>query len=164
MIRLLMGLCAAALVAGCANTSNTAESGVERMYVLYCGEGTAPDKARWTPGVAENLNKPITLSNSCYLIKHAKGWMLWETGYSESIVGKPDGYPTPVLHWYLACAEIAYAAARRSRPLAERHSICRLLARASRPRRQRQPVHAREPDHSGSRIRLLHRSERQAAL
>ena len=41
MNRLLMGLCAAALVAGCANTSNTAESGVERMYVLYCGEGTA---------------------------------------------------------------------------------------------------------------------------
>jgi glyoxylase-like metal-dependent hydrolase (beta-lactamase superfamily II) len=100
MNRLLMGLCVAALVAGCTNTSNTAESGVERMYVLYCGEGTAPDKARWTPGVAENLNKPITLSNSCYLIKHAKGWMLWETGYSESIVGKPDGYPTPVLHWY----------------------------------------------------------------
>lgn len=100
MKQFLMSLFAAALIAGCASTSNTAGNGVERMYVLYCGEGNAPDMARWTPGVAANVNKPITLSNSCYLIKHAKGWMLWETGYSESIVGNAKGNPTPVLHWY----------------------------------------------------------------
>jgi glyoxylase-like metal-dependent hydrolase (beta-lactamase superfamily II) len=91
---------AVALIAGCANTSNTAGSGVERMYVLYCGEGNSTDKSRWTPGVAENVNKPITLSNSCYLIKHAKGWMLWETGYSESIVGNANGLAAGALHWY----------------------------------------------------------------
>jgi len=90
----------AALFAGCASTSNTAGGGVERMYVLYCGEGNATDKARWTPGVAENVNKPITLSNSCYLIKHAKGWMLWETGYAESLAAKPDGLAAGALHWY----------------------------------------------------------------
>ena len=100
MKQFLMSLFAAALIAGCASTSNTAGNGVERMCVLYCGEGNAPDMARWTPGVAANVNKPITLSNSCYLIKHAKGWMLWETGYSESIAGNANGYPTPVLHWY----------------------------------------------------------------
>lgn len=100
MKQFLMSLFAAALIAGCASTSNTAGNGVERMYVLYCGEGNAPDMARWTPGVAANVNKPIMLSNSCYLIKHAKGWMLWETGYSESIVGNAKGNPTPVLHWY----------------------------------------------------------------
>jgi N-acyl homoserine lactone hydrolase len=100
MKQFFASLLVVALIAGCANTSNTADSGVERMYVLYCGEGNAPDMARWTPGVAANVNKPITLSNSCYLIKHAKGWMLWETGYSESIVGNANGYPTPVLHWY----------------------------------------------------------------
>ena len=100
MKQFLMSLFAAALIAGCASTSNTAGNGVERMYVLYCGEGNAPDMARWTPGVAANVNKPIKLSNSCYLIKHAKGWMLWETGYSESIVGNAKGNPTPVLHWY----------------------------------------------------------------
>jgi N-acyl homoserine lactone hydrolase len=93
-------LITAALLAGCANTSNTASTGVERMYVLYCGEGNSTDKSRWTPGVAENVNRPITLSNSCYLIKHAKGWMLWETGYSESIVGKADGLSAGALHWY----------------------------------------------------------------
>ena len=100
VVKFLISLSIVALIAGCANTSNTTASGAERMYVLYCGEGDASDKARWTPGVAANVNKPITLSNSCYLIKHAKGWMLWETGFSESIVGNANGYPTPVLHWH----------------------------------------------------------------
>src|SRR5258706_939443 len=100
MKQLFVSLLALALLAGCANTSNTAGSGVERMYVLYCGEGNSTDKSRWTPGVAANVNKPITLSNSCYLIKHAKGWMLWETGYAESLAAKPDGLAAGALHWY----------------------------------------------------------------
>jgi glyoxylase-like metal-dependent hydrolase (beta-lactamase superfamily II) len=93
-----LGLLVVALIAGCAG-GGAGDGGVQRLYVLYCGEGDAPDTARWTPGVAANVGKPITLSNSCYLIKHAKGWMLWETGYSESIVGNPKGNPTAVLHW-----------------------------------------------------------------
>ena len=95
----LWALATIALIAGCAGTSDRGDSGVQRMYVLYCGEGTAPDMSRWTPGVAANVNKPITLANSCYLIKHARGWMLWETGYAESLAAMPDGNPTPVLHW-----------------------------------------------------------------
>src|SRR6185295_17664795 len=97
--RCFFSLLVAASVAGCAGTRG-GSGGVERMYVLYCGEGNAPDTSRWTPGVPANVMKPITLSNSCYLIKHAKGWMLWETGYSESIAGNAQGHPTAVLHWY----------------------------------------------------------------
>ena len=96
---LYWALAGIALIAGCAGTANESDSGVQRMYVLYCGEGSAPDMARWTPGVSANTGKPITLTNSCYLIKHAKGWMLWETGYAESLASMPNGNPTPVLHW-----------------------------------------------------------------
>jgi N-acyl homoserine lactone hydrolase len=99
-MRFVLALAAVGVLAACTDMSVQRTPGVERMYVLYCGEGSAPDMARWTPGVAANVNKPITLSNSCYLIKHVKGWMLWETGYSESILGNANGYPTPVLHWY----------------------------------------------------------------
>jgi N-acyl homoserine lactone hydrolase len=88
-----------ALIAGCADMPGGRDSGVQRMYVLYCGEGSAPDMSRWTPGVTANVGKPITLSNSCYLIKHAKGWMLWETGYTEALASMKDGFPTPVIHW-----------------------------------------------------------------
>src|SRR3954471_12329941 len=79
-------------VDGWAQKQNT----VDRLYVLYCGEGTAPDQSRWSPGV--NVGKPITLSNSCYLLKHGKDWLLWETGYSQSIAGA-EPYVTPVLTW-----------------------------------------------------------------
>jgi glyoxylase-like metal-dependent hydrolase (beta-lactamase superfamily II) len=84
------------IATACANIADQKEARVERMYVLYCGEGTAADQSRWSPGV--NVGKPIVLSNSCYLIKHPKGWMLWETGYSESIASMPE-YATPVLTW-----------------------------------------------------------------
>ena len=88
-----------ALTAGCAGTSGDSQRGVERMYVLYCGEGNASDSSRWAPGVAAYVNKPFMLTNSCYLIKHAKGWMLWETGYAEALASMKDGFPTPVIHW-----------------------------------------------------------------
>jgi N-acyl homoserine lactone hydrolase len=95
--RMLWAFAALAILASCADVPMQRASGVERLYVLYCGEGTAADRSRWSPGV--DVGKPITLANSCYLIKHAKGWMLWETGFNESIVGMKDGFPTPVLHW-----------------------------------------------------------------
>ena len=59
--RFFFSLSVVALIGACAGTT-TGSGGVERMYVLYCGGGNAPDTARWTPGVAANVGKPITLS------------------------------------------------------------------------------------------------------
>src|SRR5689334_8203659 len=42
--------------------------GVERLYILDCGEGVAGDISRWSPGV--NVGKSMGFANSCYLIKH----------------------------------------------------------------------------------------------
>jgi N-acyl homoserine lactone hydrolase len=95
--RILCALTAIGALASCADAPIQRAAGVERLYVLFCGEGTAADRSRWSPGV--DVGKPITLANSCYLIKHAKGWMLWETGFNESIATMKDGFPTPVLHW-----------------------------------------------------------------
>jgi glyoxylase-like metal-dependent hydrolase (beta-lactamase superfamily II) len=78
-------------------------AGVERLYVLYCGEGAAKDRSRWSPGF--HAGEPITLTNSCYLIKHREGWMLWETGFNEVIASRPEGYPTPVIQWRWRASE-----------------------------------------------------------
>jgi glyoxylase-like metal-dependent hydrolase (beta-lactamase superfamily II) len=66
-----------------------AADGVERMYVLSCGENRTSDVSRWSPGV--DVGQPRVFSNNCYLIKHAKGWMLWDTGDADSIAALPDG-------------------------------------------------------------------------
>lgn len=66
-----------------------AQTGVERLYVLNCGEGTAGDISRWTPGL--NEGKTMDFVDSCYLIKHAKGWFLWDTGIADSVAAMPNG-------------------------------------------------------------------------
>jgi N-acyl homoserine lactone hydrolase len=74
--------------------------GVERLYILNCGEGIAGDISRWSPGV--NEGKSMAFVDNCYLIKHAQGWMLWDTGVADAIAAKPDGEPPRdprMTHW-----------------------------------------------------------------
>ena len=52
--------------------------GLERLYVLHCGQNIGKDQSRWSPGVNEGTS--IEFSDNCYLIRHAKGLLLWDTG------------------------------------------------------------------------------------
>src|ERR1700751_5217611 len=52
--------------------------GVERLHILECGQGHTGDMSRWTPG--QNVNVPKDIVDNCYLIKHAQGYFLWDTG------------------------------------------------------------------------------------
>ena len=72
-------------------SAQSKKSGVDKLYVLDCGKGHAPDEsARWTPG--SNVGKPIDISVSCYLIHHAQGYFLWDTGISDRVASLPDGW------------------------------------------------------------------------
>src|SRR6266851_9188141 len=66
-----------------------AAGGLERLYVLDCGQNTGKDQSRWCPGV--NEGKPIEFSDNCYLIRHAKGLLLWDTGVPDAVATMPDG-------------------------------------------------------------------------
>ena len=61
--------------------------------MISCGENHVKDVSRWTPGV--NVGKPHVFGNHCYLIKHAKGWMLWDTGNADRIATMPAGLTAP---------------------------------------------------------------------
>ena len=63
--------------------------GVEKLYILNCGEGVAGDISRWSPGL--NEGKSMDFVNNCYLIKHAQGWMLWDTGIPDAVAAMPNG-------------------------------------------------------------------------
>jgi len=62
---------------------------VERLYILNCGEGVAGDISRWSPGV--NVGKSMDFVDSCYLLKHNQGWLLWDTGLADAIAAMPEG-------------------------------------------------------------------------
>ena len=86
MTRPLIVLVAAALVA---TTAGAASAELQRLYVLDCGINQGKDQSRWSPGV--NEGKPIEFSDNCYLIKHTKGLLLWDTGIPDGVAAMPDG-------------------------------------------------------------------------
>ena len=63
------------------------------MYVFNCGEIAIKDISHWSPGV--NQGQTFEFSNNCYLIRHAKGWMLWDSGYSDAVAARPEGVIAP---------------------------------------------------------------------
>ncbi|HEV8646914.1 MAG TPA: N-acyl homoserine lactonase family protein [Burkholderiales bacterium] len=80
-------LFAAALLAVAAYAGESV--GVQRMYVLNCGESRTNDVSMWSPGI--DVGKSRDFSDNCYLIRHGKDLMLWDTGMSDAIADKPEG-------------------------------------------------------------------------
>ena len=64
----------------------------EKLFRLDCGHSLANDESVWTPG--ENVGRSIEFSSTCWLIKHASEWLLWETGVPESAHSDPKGWST----------------------------------------------------------------------
>jgi N-acyl homoserine lactone hydrolase len=81
------------IVAAAFSSLPAAAAGVDKLYVLNCGHISAPDQSRWSPGV--NVGVPIELSDNCYLIHHAQGWFLWDTGLPDALAAVPDGRTDP---------------------------------------------------------------------
>jgi N-acyl homoserine lactone hydrolase len=83
------------LGAGAQTASSQTPGGVDRLYVLDCGDAHAPDQSRWSPGV--NVGKPIDISGNCYLIHHRQGYLLWDTGVPDALAGatQPAAGPIP---------------------------------------------------------------------
>jgi len=87
-IKLALAVVTLAL-SGNAAVAQSEKSGVEKLYILNCGEGTTGDVSRWTPGL--NEGKAMDFVDTCYLIKHAKGWFLWDTGIADAVASMPNG-------------------------------------------------------------------------
>ncbi len=71
--------------------------GLERMYVFYCGDIALNDMGRFSPG----YSGPGALSSTCYLLKHAQGWLLWDTGLGDAIASKPEGQKSGAGVWHV---------------------------------------------------------------
>src|SRR5256712_274643 len=69
--------------------AGVASAEVQRLYVPDGGRNMGKDRARWSPGV--NEGKPIEFSDNCYLIRHDRGLLLWDTGVPDAVAAMPDG-------------------------------------------------------------------------
>jgi N-acyl homoserine lactone hydrolase len=64
----------------------------EKLYRLDCGHSLANDESVWTPG--ENFGRDIEFSSTCWVMKHGREWLLWDTGVPESSLNDPRGWST----------------------------------------------------------------------
>ncbi len=99
MNRAVLFLAVAAMLSISAAVAQT-KSGVDRLYILNCGEGVAGDISRWSPGI--DVGKSMDFADNCYLIHHAQGWLLWDTGIADAIAAMPGGQAPAdprAIHW-----------------------------------------------------------------
>jgi N-acyl homoserine lactone hydrolase len=90
----------AALSVSAVAASAQTKSGVDKLYILSCGEGVAGDISRWSPGV--NVGKSMDFVDNCYLMHHTQGLLLWDTGITDAIAAMPDGQAPEdprMTHW-----------------------------------------------------------------
>src|SRR5258708_16732013 len=76
------------------------KSGVDKLYILNCGECVAGDISRWS-GV--DAGKSMPMAENCYLMHHTQGWLLWDTGVTDAIAAMPNGEAPSdprAIHWY----------------------------------------------------------------
>lgn len=60
-----------------------------RLYAFNCGTIAVSDISIFSPGV--DVGKKKTLTDSCYLVVHPKGVLMWDTGLSDEIAAMPGG-------------------------------------------------------------------------
>ena len=75
-------------LAACA-TERTAPPSALRLYVFNCGTIDVLDVSVFQPGIGKGERK--TLTNSCYLVVHPKGTLLWDAGLPDALARTPEG-------------------------------------------------------------------------
>ena len=162
MIRPVLTLVLASI---CLLASMASADDVQRLYVLDCGRNLGRDQARWSPGV--NEGQAIEFSDNCYLIRHAKGLLLWDTGVPDAVATMPDGM-------VVANGAITYRRAKtlahtreprgqvRPRKTLRQHQLD--LGHARGPRRQHRAVWVIDGADPGRRVRLGDGGSQQAGL
>lgn len=90
MIKIIV-LIGAILLSSCSHNSTTDQTKKPalQLYVFNCGENAVKDISLFSPGVDQGVQKDLVIR--CYLIKHPKGTLMWDTGLSDSLVKYKDG-------------------------------------------------------------------------
>ena len=72
------------------NSANTKTANADRLYTLDCGL-TEFENAAYFSDTGEYDGKSLALPTPCYLIRHGKDWLLWDTGNGDQLAEMPNG-------------------------------------------------------------------------
>ncbi|WP_424192128.1 N-acyl homoserine lactonase family protein [Ampullimonas aquatilis] len=68
-----------------------------RLYALDCGKVDVKDMSFFSD-TGEYDGKPATLVDPCYVIRHPKGTLVWDTGLGDKMAESKDGVTDGVFH------------------------------------------------------------------
>lgn len=86
---MLAAMATLAATASAALAADTKPLTSPRVYVFDCGTIEVTDISVFSPGVDRGKKK--TLTDSCYLIAHPKGNLVWDTGFSDELAAVAEG-------------------------------------------------------------------------
>lgn len=78
--KILAAAVAVTTVSGCSLLQDQPDI---KLYIFQCGEILARDVSLFSPGVDQGKEKLLT--DSCYLIRHPQGDLVWDTGLPDSL-------------------------------------------------------------------------------
>ncbi len=61
-----------------------------RLYTLECGRATAADGG-FLSDTGEYDGKPLSVADPCFLVRHPKGTLLWDTGLGDALADAQPG-------------------------------------------------------------------------
>jgi glyoxylase-like metal-dependent hydrolase (beta-lactamase superfamily II) len=91
---LVGGLSAAWLCSAPASAEQAADI---KLYALDCGHASFKDAGLFSD-TGEYDGKPRELVDPCYLIRHPKGTLLWDTGLGDPLAANPGGVDNNGIH------------------------------------------------------------------
>ena len=93
-----LGIIALSLVVAACATSGTSgrSQTATALHVLDCGDIGVLDQSQFSPGV--NAGQRIDLKNTCYVIEHPRGTLMWDTGLPDAVAAQPDGIRDQMYH------------------------------------------------------------------
>lgn len=98
----ISGLCSVLLSAGALGASKASQEPVDesvevRLYVMDGGSLDVADMASFSRD-SDLEGRSIHLVNPSFLVRHPKGDLLWDTGYTDALAELPDGSQSGVWH------------------------------------------------------------------
>lgn len=79
------------------NNASAEEIAGIRLYTLDCGRAELKDMGFFSD-TGEYTGQPGTIAVSCFLIRHPKGILLWDTGMGDKLVEKKEGVDFGAIH------------------------------------------------------------------
>lgn len=76
-------------IGACAPTAEKNTGDALRLYVMDCGTIDVADISLFSPGVDQGKKKRLT--DSCYLLVHQKGTLVWDTGLPDALAERAGG-------------------------------------------------------------------------